>query len=177
MEADRLLGLAAFFGRVGFTRKTGDKFVVESATIRAKHADRSPTARADASIAIPGKDKVVKARFLGGKEPTLAPDEPFRPALVGWLTAPANERFAQAAVNRIWAHFFGQGLVNPINDLRTGNPPSHPEFLDLLTREFIASGHDQKHLLRCIMLTKAYQRTSGTLPANRADRRSTVTWR
>ena len=52
--------LAAFFGRVGFTRKTGDKFVVESATIRAKHADRSPTARADASIPIPGKDKVVK---------------------------------------------------------------------------------------------------------------------
>ena len=161
--------LAAFFGRVGVTRKLGDKILVESATIRSKEQDRSPTARADATILIPGKQKVVKARFLGGKEPYLPADKPFRPVLVEWLTSPTNERFAQALVNRLWAQLFGKGLVNPIDDFRTDNPPSYPEILHLLTREFIASGHDQKHLLRCILLSKTYQRTSRPLPGNKAD--------
>jgi hypothetical protein len=160
--------MAAFFGRVGFTRKTGEKVLVESKEIMGRGSNPT-TARADASIAIPGKDKVLKAKFLGGKAPVLDPERAFRPAFVAWLTGPDNERFAQAAVNRLWHHFFGRGLVNPVNDMHEENASSHPEVLDLLTREFIASGHDQKHLIRCICGSQAYQRTSKPLPENRAD--------
>src|SRR5947207_437163 len=61
------------------------------------------TARADATIVIPLKDKVVAARFLDGTEPTLDPDKPFRLAMSAWVTSPENKLFARAAVNRMWA--------------------------------------------------------------------------
>jgi hypothetical protein len=122
---------------------------------------------ASATIEIPESNgKMVQARFLGG--PQLAPqDTPrFRPALAEWLIAPTNRIFARAAVNRMWANFFGQGLIEPIDDMQPGHPATHPEVLDLLTDEFVASGFDLKHLIRCIANTCAYQRTS-TPPAGR----------
>src|ERR1019366_8314160 len=87
---------AAFFGRVGFTKKFGEKKIVESKDVMARGSEK-PVARADASIQIPGKSKIVKARFLKGELPDLDPEKPFRPAFVAWLTAPSNERFAAAA--------------------------------------------------------------------------------
>jgi hypothetical protein len=162
-------GLAAFFGRVGYTQETKEKALVESAKAIDKGSQPLATARADATIAIPGKDTVVKARFLEGDEPELDPAKPFRPAFVKWLTAKENERFAQAAANRLWAHFLGSGLVNPVDDIHPDNPPSHPELFKLLSREFADSGHDLKHLIRCICNSQAYQRTSRPLPENKQD--------
>jgi hypothetical protein len=162
-------GVAAFFGRVGYTRETKEKRLVESAKIIGKDGAPMATARPDASILIPGKGSVVKARFLEGEEPALAPTESFRAAFVKWLVARGNQRFATAAANRLWAHLLGRGLVNPVDDIHDDNPPSHPELLKLLADEFAASGHDQKHLLRCICNSKVYQRSSRPLPANRDD--------
>jgi Protein of unknown function (DUF1549)/Protein of unknown function (DUF1553) len=104
--------------------------------------------------------KVVKAKFFQGEEPQLEDKGPYRPAFAKWLTGSDNKFFAPAIANRTWAHFFGHGFVNALDDMKDDNPPSHPESLKLLAEEFRASGHDVKHLIRCICNTEAYQRTS-----------------
>lgn len=117
--------------------------------------------RETAAIEIPeSRGKVVQARFLGGPEFVATGRPQFRPALAAWVVAPENPTFAQAAVNRMWATFFGKGLVEPVDDMQPENRPTHPEILELLTKEFIASSFDLKHLIRCLANTKAYQRTS-----------------
>jgi hypothetical protein len=73
-------------------------------------------------------------------------------------------------VNRLWAHLFGRGLVTPIDLMHKGNQPSHPVLLQDLTEEFVASGYDLKHLVRCMTNSQAYQRTSSVLPGNAKDR-------
>lgn len=103
--------------------------------------------------------------FLGGAEPSS--DQPHRAALARWMTSPDNPYFARAAVNRMWWHFFGRGIVNPVDDMHAGNRPSHPELLDLLSRRFVESGFDLKFLCRAILKTRAYGRTSR--PGEQAD--------
>ncbi|MFT5527409.1 MAG: hypothetical protein ACI9HK_005391, partial [Pirellulaceae bacterium] len=163
--------VAAFFGRVGYTRedKQHEWYLTESRKIRNKDNQPVPTARDDATIQIKDATEIIKARFLGGDEPALTADESFRAAFVAWLTSPHNDRFNKAAVNRLWGHCFGRGLVNPIDDLHDGNPASHPQLLQMLADEFAAAGHNEKHLLRCICNSRAYQRSSRPLPGNAAD--------
>jgi hypothetical protein len=84
------------------------------------------------------------------------------------MTAADNPFFARAAANRLWAHFFGRGLVNPVDDLRADNPAGLPAILDLLADEFRKSGCDLRHLIRCICRTAAYQRT-GAAASDRSD--------
>ena len=84
--------------------------------------------------------------------------------MVDWLTATDNPYFAPAFSNRLWFYLFARGIVNPIDDFRQLNPPSHPGLLKLLANEFKASGYDVKHLLRCICNSQAYQRTSWVQP-------------
>jgi hypothetical protein len=88
-----------------------------------------------------------------------------------WLTAPENPYFARALVNRVWRNFLGRGLVEAEDDLRQTNPPSNPELLDALAADFIAHKYDVKHLVRTIMNSAAYQRSSTPLAANNADDR------
>jgi hypothetical protein len=123
-----------------------------------------------ASILIPeSKGKVVSAKFLEGAEPNLGNQGPYRPALAQWITARDNKFFAPAMVNRMWAHFFGRGFVNPIDDFHSANPASHPLLLKSLAREFADSGFDLKHLIRCICNSKTYQRSSRPNPTNEHD--------
>jgi hypothetical protein len=162
-------GMAAFVGRVGYTTKpTFFKVLTESRDIRDKDDRPVATARPDATAEIPGKGKVVRARFLDGTEPDLDPGKPFRLALAAWVTSPRNEFFAKAAVNRTWAHLFGRGLVEPVDDV-PGNAPTHPELFASLAHWFSASGHDLKWLVKGICLSNAYQRTSRPLAANQDD--------
>ncbi len=113
------------------------------------------------SIKMPGSDKVLQAHFLDGKQPNWTEDVTTRQALAAWMTSPDNPYFARAAVNRIWAHLFGIGIVDPPDDLRDDNPPSHPELLDALARAFVDNHYDVKFLIKAIAASKAYQRTSG----------------
>jgi hypothetical protein len=116
--------------------------------------------------------RIVKARFLGGAEPDFDNEGPFRPRFAAWLTAGENPYFARATVNRLWGHLFGHGVVDPVDNFDDNNPPSHPALLKRLADEYVASAFDQKHLLRCIVLSKTYQRTSRPLPGNRDDHRA-----
>jgi hypothetical protein len=117
-------------------------------------------------IAIPdpvhaGKNlETVAAKFLDGGVPDLPEKGNYRREFARWLTAKENPYFARATVNRLWAHFFGRGIVEPILNLHPDNAPSHPELLDLLADEFRRSDYDLKHLVRCITASQTYQRSS-----------------
>jgi hypothetical protein len=88
-----------------------------------------------------------------------------------WLTAPENPYFAKALVNRVWRNFLGRGLVEAEDDLRQTNPPTNPELFDYLAKDFIDHKFDVKHLMRTIMNSAAYQRSSKPLPENVTDDR------
>ena len=93
-----------------------------------------------------------------------------REQVVVWLRRPDNPFFAKAIVNRVWAHYFGRGIINPPDDLSSFNPPTHPELLDELCRRFIASGYDLKWLHRAILSSRTYQQSSLAQAENAADR-------
>ncbi len=137
-----------------------------------KPGKKPPAPLKEISISIPNDGearnggKKVPAGLLAGTKLTADPRKSHRPPLAEWLTAKDNRLFARAAVNRFWAHFFGRGFVNPLNDFGDHNSPSHPALLDELAEEFIASGFDIKHLIRCICLSEAYQRTGRVVPGN-----------
>ncbi|MGO8747978.1 MAG: DUF1549 domain-containing protein [Thermoguttaceae bacterium] len=80
-----------------------------------------------------------------------------RQELAAWLTAPANPYFAKSYVNRLWGYLLGAGIIEPLDDIRAGNPPTNPELLDYLTREFIGRRFDMRHMLRMICRSRTYQ--------------------
>jgi hypothetical protein len=105
---------------------------------------------------------------LGAGQPADDPADRRR-ALARSLTDPSNPQFARNLVNRHWAHFLGRGLVEPVDDLRDTNPPTNPELLDALTRDLISHRYDLRHLLRTIMNSATYQRSSRASAGSATD--------
>ncbi len=105
--------------------------------------------------------------------PSLATDAPTdrRLALAEWLTAPANPYFTRAIVNRVWANYFAVGLVEPIDDLRASNPASNEPLMEALCAHLVEHGYDLKSLMRLILVSETYRRSSDPLPTNKDDRR------
>jgi len=123
-------------------------------------------------LAIPNTDRVAQARFLDDKLPKWRFKVGARTTLAEWMTAKDNPFFARAFANRMWAHFFGVGLVDPVDDIVDDNPASHPELLELLAREFAEHDFDIKFLIRAITSSRAYQLASTTSdPTNPPDLR------
>jgi len=112
---------------------------------------------------------VAFPRFLDGRKISQGTDVVRRAELGKLIANPNNEFLAKAFVNRMWAHFLGRGFVHPVDDFGSHNPPSHPELLDNLAREFQQSGYDVKRLCRWIMLSRAYQLTSIKAKANEQE--------
>jgi hypothetical protein len=155
--------LAAFFSRV---QPDSPKGGANTAIIEGKTAlNVGKELPKGAAIVVPGQTgpqagKVVRARFPGGAELPDDAMEPFRPRFADWLTARDNPYFARTAVNRVWAHLFGRGLVMPLDGFGDDNAPANAALLDVMAREFADSGCDVKHLLRGLCLSQAYQRSS-----------------
>src|SRR5439155_2901140 len=102
--------------------------------------------------------------------PTLPRSHPDRlDALAAWLTSPTNALFARAQANRIWFNLMGRGLVDPIDDFRPTNPPSHPALLDALTKDFVAHKFDTRYLIRFILNARAYQLGAEPTATNAGD--------
>jgi hypothetical protein len=97
-------------------------------------------------------------------------DDP-RVVLAKWITDPANESFTGAMVNRIWRHYLGVGLVEPVDDLRATNPPTNPPLWQALQRYFVEQKFDLRALMRLILNSRTYQLSSATRPGNAADTR------
>jgi hypothetical protein len=110
-------------------------------------------------IVMPGSEKKVKGKFLDGTvPPETSPDNP-RTQLAFWATKKDNPYFAKATVDHLWSYFFGVSLLEPLQaSEKTG--VTHPELLDLLAKELVDCNFDVKHLIRGIVYTQAYQRTS-----------------
>jgi len=98
----------------------------------------------------------------------LSQQENVRKALASWITSKENPWFSKELVNRVWAHFLGRGFVNPVDDLRPGNPPDAPELWDTIAKDFTEHGYDTKRLLKTIALTEAYALSPnpGAQPSN-----------
>jgi hypothetical protein len=178
-------GMAAFFGHTKFEREGADKKgkggiaiakEVDSAKeVKKDKKDKSAPIQAGAVISIPDPTNAKKtvgtarAKFFESSEPKLGDKAPYRPAVADWVTSNKNRYFAPAMVNRTWAHFFARGFVNPLDDMKDDNAPSHPVALKVLADEFAKRDYDVKHLIRCMVNTQAYQRTSRPLPNNKDD--------
>jgi hypothetical protein len=119
-----------------------------------------------------GSSRVITPKVLGGEEVLLANYADPRQPLMDWMRSPDNPYFARAWVNRVWAHYFGVGIIDPPDDLNLANPPSNAELLDYLTRGFVNSGYDMKWLHRTIASSDAYQRSRKTNETNELDRRN-----
>ncbi len=137
--------LGAYFARVNFKkgRLPGEEVVYRNT--RAGEVTHLRT----------GKVMVPKVPF--GEAKTPAPDEDRREPLVEWLVAKDNPFFAKSITNRTWSYFFGVGIIDPVDDIRAGNPPSNPELLDALTADFVKGGFDLRKLMRTICLSRTYQ--------------------
>ncbi|MEM9589531.1 MAG: DUF1549 and DUF1553 domain-containing protein, partial [Planctomycetota bacterium] len=92
-----------------------------------------------------------------------------RDRLAQWMTSPDNPYFARSYVNRLWAYLTGVGLIEPIDDIRAGNPPTNPQLLDYLTNQFIESGFDTRHMIRLICNSRTYGLSVETNPLNEDD--------
>ncbi|MBA2114728.1 DUF1549 and DUF1553 domain-containing protein [Bremerella alba] len=92
-----------------------------------------------------------------------------REELAEWLTDPSNQYFASSYVNRMWGYLLGRGIIEPIDDIRAGNPPTNPMLLDALTRSFIDSGFDTRHIVREICKSRTYQQAIATNKWNEDD--------
>ncbi len=112
----------------------------------------------------------LPAKALGGPEIPLEPGQDARAILFQWMRSPDNPFFARAFVNRIWGHYFGIGIVNPVDDFSLSNPPSNEKLLDALAKDFRAHKFDIRHMERAVLLSRTYQLTSKVNDTNRLDK-------
>jgi|GEM_PF-92876 len=112
-----------------------------------------------------GKRK-MSPKFLGGEAPDTAGKDP-RTALADWIVS--SDAFSQSMANRVWAHFFGRGVVEPVDDIRISNPPSNKELFEALGQKLADYDFDMKKLIRDICLSRTYQLSSKTNASNYLD--------
>jgi hypothetical protein len=153
---DQYYGMASLFSRVKLKDggAPGEVIVMASGEGEIRH---------------PRSRKAMPPRPLDGQ--ALDPHAPGdrREALADWLARPENPYFARAAVNRVWRNFFGRGLIEPEDDLRATNPASDEALMDWLVADFRAHGFDVKNLVRTIMTSAVYARSSVPVPGNASD--------
>lgn len=109
----------------------------------------------------------VQPALLDGSRLNIAPDSNPRRELAKWMTA--QPWFAEAAVNRIWGQFFGRGIVDPVDDFRSTNPPTHPALLTALAEDFRRNHYDLRHLMKTIVISRTYQLSNVPNDSNRGD--------
>lgn len=145
-KQEQFWNIAAFYS--GFSRDEDSPDVMPTREARERR-----------SISIPGTDDTVPAVFLTGDTPADEVTAP-RTQLADWVVDAQNPWFARMAANRLWAQFFGHGIVDPIDDFSDDNPPSHPQVLQLLADQLVAHDFDLTFLIRAIVGSNVYQRSS-----------------
>ena len=120
----------------------------------------------------PVTNKIAPLRVLANPSSQFESSKDRLSELADWLTSRKNERFSESLVNRTWHSLMGRGIVDPIDDFRVTNPPTHPELLSELSKEFRNQNFDLRWLVTEIMTSAAYQRSSLPLPLNKTDDRN-----
>lgn len=118
----------------------------------------------------PRTNAPVEPQFLNGD--ILRKDRRADPrlAFAQWMTSSRNPYFSEVAVNRIWGYLFGRGIVDPVDDFGSAHPPTHPQLLKALAREFIQGGYDLRALIRLIVESRTYQLSGTANSTNESDR-------
>ena len=158
---------AAFFARVHFQRREPK----DGPTKLLVADNEGKPGKNPIGVHQPRTGQFMKPQPLDRSTPTIQPDEDPRVKLADWITDPKNEAFSGAMVNRLWRHFLGVGLVEPVDDLRASNPPTNPELWQALNQEFVRSHFDMKHMMRVILNSRVYQLASTTRPGNEKETR------
>ena len=116
----------------------------------------------------PVGNRVMKPKFLGGDVPDVKGKDR-RAVLAEWLASPDNPYFARNLANIVWAHFFGRGIIDPVDDVRVSNPPVNEELLNELARRFTEYKYDFRKLVRDICTSRTYQLSTQTNETNAGD--------
>lgn len=149
---DDYYGWAALFSRVDY--KIVDNNRSDKNDKQEFKGDQIVLLKASGEVINPRNNEPAPPAFLGGVRPTRT-DKDELLALADWLSQ--SPMFARMQVNRIWYHLLGRGLIDPVDDFRASNPPSHPALLDELTRDFVSHGYDLRYMIRTIMASRTYQ--------------------
>ncbi|MBM3997874.1 MAG: DUF1549 domain-containing protein, partial [Planctomycetes bacterium] len=164
---DDYWGMAAFFGRVG------RKNALIPGGLGNQQAQRQVIFnRPTGAVTNKRTNAPAKIQPLDGQPMDVPADEDPRHKLVDWMANKDNPFFARAVANRYWSHFFGRGIVDPIDDMRVTNPPTNPELLDALAKELIDSKFSLKHLVKVIVKSRTYQLSSAPNEFNKHDKQS-----
>ncbi len=156
---DQYYQLSAYFAQVGrkqdpnFTGQTIGGSAVEGATPLVEVVFDNGSGE----VTHNRTGKISPPSFPYAHSDLEAASAPRRQQLAKWITSKDNQYFAKSQVNRLWGYMFGSGIIEPIDDIRAGNPPTNPELLDALTKDFIASNFDIQHMLRVICKSRTYQ--------------------
>jgi hypothetical protein len=154
-------GLHSFFNQVSIKADPRQTGVLNAKTILLNLS-------APSSIN-PRTAKAQPPRYLGGGEPALEAGADRRVEYARWLTTPENPYFARSLANRIWSYFFHRGIIEPVDDLRSTNPPINAPLLDALTKDFVEHKFDMRHLVQVIVSSRTYQRSSAPNETNAQD--------
>lgn len=175
---DDYYGWSNFFGRIDYKiienkrRDKNDKneFVGEQIVLLKDEGDvKNPTTGETAGLRYLGNLSNAENGSTTGNQKSESKKLDRLRRLAAWTGSPDNERFAAAQANRIWYQIMGQGIVDPIDDFRSTNPPVNPELLEALTEEFVRGDFHVRHLMRVIMNSKVYQLSSSTNTTNADD--------
>jgi hypothetical protein len=156
---------AAFFARIRLDRQNPQ---VGVSVLHIGHRDPQRNQEKPGVIQ-PRTGQFLLPQPLDRSPMRIEPGEDPRVKLAAWMTDPKNEWFSGAMVNRVWRHYLGVGLVEPVDDLRASNPPSNPALWKALTEYFVQSNYSIKALARLILQSRTYQLSSSTKPGNTAD--------
>jgi mono/diheme cytochrome c family protein len=165
---DQFWGLTSFYGHVrGYGTAYYSAPVTDLPGGNYDHGKGGP-------VLHPRTKEEVQPAFLDGVSLTQEERDDPRQALAKWMTD--HPYFAEATVNRVWGTLFGRGIVDPVDDFRSTNPPTHPELLEALARDFRKHNHSLKHLIRTIVQSRAYQLSSMTNSTNSKDTTNYSHW-
>ncbi len=155
---DDYYGFASFFSQVGYKQAEDPR---ELTIYNAAEGD----------MLHPLGNRKVQPKFLGAEMPKPGPGQDYRKVLADWIASNENKAFSKNIANIVWAHFFGIGIVDPVDDMRVSNPPSNPELLDYLGGRLVEHQFEIKKLLREICLSRTYQTSTRRNESNQWDER------
>jgi len=169
---DQYYQTAAFFARVGLKGdpQSGGKTVGGTAVEGAKPLYEIVYERSDGEVNHDRTGAVTPPKFPFDCKFEAPQNATRRQQLAAWITSTDNPYFAKSFVNRLWGYLFGVGIIEPIDDIRAGNPPTNQELLEFLTQEFLKSNFNVRHMIRLITTSRTYQLSVTTNEWNRDDR-------
>ncbi|MCA8985040.1 MAG: DUF1553 domain-containing protein [Planctomycetaceae bacterium] len=162
---------AAFFSQFSLARapESGNNNIGGTAVEGQKPLYETVSDKPTGDMLHPRTSAVVPPVFPYGNDIAVPEQGTRREQLAAWMTSPENQYFARSYVNRLWGNLFGVGIIEPIDDIRAGNPPTNPDLLDYLTAEFVASDFNVRHMIRLICQSRTYQLSMVTNPWNEDD--------